>query len=392
MNYLSLYKVKWKKVLEIEEYIYSKMTWKERKKALRDSLDFLFFHRPAIPGKQMITDFLFVKVMQRSDYNKLFNQIYSTCCKKKFSLNITYTKSQRIRLYPLYILIKYFPLLISKIKLDPIKSLYIIYKMIQYLEVYEKLNHRISYKYLVVFSDMQAIENLLVQMAKLKDIKTVTLQHGLYIDYTKMENINCVNYKNHVSDFFLAWGNSTKDLIEKFNPYSKVVICGKPIETKNIQSQKSNYFTILFDQNLLKQYNHKLLQIAYNLHEKTKLKVNIRFHPHNRKSAYKIKKDIVYIDKELESSVFILGHTTSLIHELLRIGIPVFKLNSDVPALDIPETLTFSNYNDVENILKHNDLQKHNFVENGQEFISFISEESLNKYKEFFIKLSENRI
>ena len=392
MNYLSLFKVKWKKVLDIEEYIYSQMTWKERKKALHDSFMLLFFRRPSIPDKHLVTDFLFVKVMQRTDYNKLFDQIYSTCPEKKYSLNITYTHSQHIRLYPLYIFIKYFPLLISKLKLNPIKSLYLTYKMIQYLEVYEKLNNRISYKHLVVFADMQAIENLLIQMAKLKGMTTVTLQHGLYIDYTKMENINSVNYKNHVADFFLAWGNSTKELIEKFKPNAKVVICGKPLEAKNISSQKSNYFTILFDQNLLKQHNHDLLKIAYDLHEKTQLRVNIRFHPHNRKSAYKIKKDIVYIDKELESSVFILGHTTSLIHELLRMGIPVFKLNSDVPALDIPKALTFSNANDIEAILKHYDLKKHNFVEDGQEFISFIGRDSLKKYKEFFIGLSKNCI
>lgn len=390
MSYLSLFKIKWEKVLDIEEYIYTSMSWKERKKALKNSLKFLFFSRPSIPDTQLTTDFLFVKVMQRADYNKLFNQIYSTCDDEKYALNIRYTPSKNIRKYPLYIFIKYFPLLISKFTLNPVKSLYLLYKMIQYLEVYEKLNKRVNYTNLVVFADMQAIENLLVQTANLNGITTVTLQHGLYIDYTKMENINSVNYKNHVADFFLAWGNSTKALIEKFNPDSKVVICGKPIETEKLPSQKSDYFTVLFDQNLLKEYNQKLLEIAYVLHNKTELKVNIRFHPHNRKTAYNIKEAITYIDKELESSVFILGHTTSLIHELLRMGIPVFKLNSDIPALDIPKALTFSNAHDVEAILKHYDLQKHNFVEDGQEFISFIGDESLDKYRNFFIELSKN--
>lgn len=61
-----------------------------------------------------------------------------------------------------------------------------------------------------------------------------------------------------------------------------------------------------------------------------------------------------------------------------------------MPALDIPEALTFSNANDVEMILKHYDLQTHDFVKDGVEFINYIGDESLDKYRNFFIELSKN--
>ena len=61
--------------------------------------------------------------------------------------------------------------------------------------------------------------------------KTIALQHGLYVDYEGHETVNTSNYLHHVSQNFLAWGNNTKRLIQKYKPTSNVYVCGKPVAT-----------------------------------------------------------------------------------------------------------------------------------------------------------------
>ena len=388
-------KVEWGTVLEGAVYIYNTASWKIKIRTWLQVILQLFIKLPNIKDDDRNVDYLFIKSMVRDDYDKLFYQIASCCPQDKLVEDIVYYRSGgimrsgglrpvRISMFPFQVFIKYSSFLLKYLEWNIFKSVFIMTHVLRCLEVYEYLEMNIKYKNLIVFADMQAIDNFLVQTAKIKGIPTVTLQHGLYIDYTEMENVNCINYKNHVADYFLAWGNSTKELIEKFNPDANVIICGKPLEEKETPIKKLDYFTVMFDQNLLSSYNQKLLDIAYEMQERTHLKVNIRFHPYNNEADYAIKNDGTYIGKELNASVFILAHTTSMIHELLRMGMPVFKLTSKVPALDVPEFLKFSTTDELEKAINQNDLQAHDFKEDGKEFISFIAEESLEKYQEFF--------
>ena len=391
-------KVDWGIVLEGAIYIYNTASWKIKVRTWLQVILQLFIKLPKIEDHDRDVDYLFVKSMVRDDYDKLFYKIASCCPETKLVENIVYYRSGgimrsgglrpvRISLFPFQVFFKYYSIISKFLAWNIFKSVFIMTHVLRCLEVYEYLEKNVKYKYLIVFADMQAIDNFLVQAAKIKGIPTVTLQHGLYIDYTEMKNVNCINYKNHVADYFLAWGNSTKELIEKFNPDANVIICGKPLEEKEAPIEKLDYFTVMFDQNLLSSYNQKLLDIAYEMQERVQLKVNIRFHPYNNEADYTIKKEVTYIGKELNPSVFILAHTTSMIHELLRMGVPVFKLKTEVPALDVPKFLKFSTTDELEKALNQNDIKKHDFKEDGKYFISFIGKESLEKYQEFFSDL-----
>jgi hypothetical protein len=394
LGYKEISNVDWKMVLESAEYNYNTSTWIKRGQSWIRAFIRLFIRLPSVGSHSSLVDILFVKSLSRDDYDELFERVVSCCPQDKYLEYDVYgsydgAPYSRISFFSFGVLIKYFPFLISFINWNLSKSVYVMTHVLLYLRVFEYLNKSIEYKNLIVFADMQAIDNLLVQTAKLKNITTVTLQHGLYIDYSRMENINSINYKNQVADYFLAWGNSTKELIQKYNPHTCVEVCGKPIEYKEISSQKEDYFTVLFDQELLMLYNRKLLNFAYKLQKKTQLNVNIRFHPHNNEADYDIKKSITYINKEPEASVFVLAHTTSMIHELLRIGIPVFKFKSDVPALNVPEFLEFSTIDELEKAINQNDIQTHDFKEDGKEFINYIGDEALGRYREFFARLQK---
>lgn len=392
MEYKDVYRVDWKKVLGIETYKYESLSWVGRFRLWLKLILQLFFRLSSVGEQAREVDFLFVKSLSRGDYDKLYADIASCCPEEKLVEDIIFYRREgfrflRLRLKPFLVFIKYLPLFIIFLEWNLARSVYMMTYVLRCLDIFEKINKNISFKNLVVFADMQPIDNFLVQVAKLNGIPTVTLQHGLYIDYTKMENVNSLNYKNHVSDYFLAWGDSTKYLIEKFNPDARVVICGKPIQKIALATEKKDYFSVLFDQNLLKMYNAKLLEMAYELHETTGLKVNIRFHPYNKMDDYQIHNDASCFDEDLESSVFILAHTTSLIHELLRKGFPVFKLISDVPALSVPAALEFSSVSELEAAIRQSDLENYDFEKYGKEYIRYINDMSLDKYAEFFSTL-----
>lgn len=379
-----LFDIDWEKVLEIDKHIYRSYSGKVIVELFFKSLLKLIFRRPTINTDKVAVDFLFVKVMQRQDYDAYFNQVTNVCPEKKCVIDIKYENTFYPRVTPFIVFFKYLSLVISLRDTKVYRSIYLLPVLLQYLEVYDRVNQSVDYKNLVVFSDMQPIENLLVQSARLNDITTVTMQHGLYIDYTRFDNINTVNYKNQVAEYFLAWGASTKELIHQWQPSTKIVICGKPLKEMSRLSKQEDYFTVLFDQNLLREYNREMLVIAYDLQKATGLNVNVRFHPRNNPAFYPIRKNVTYINKEIEESKFILAHTTSMIHEIIRLGRPVFKFKSIIPSLPLPENLIFSTAHELRDIIANADLEENACKAIGKEFILYINDESLKKYREFF--------
>lgn len=379
-----LFDVDWEKVLKIDKHIYRSLPTKEIVSLFFKSLVSLVVRRPTIDSKKVVVDFLFVKVMQRHDYDDYFNQVTNVCPEKKHVVNIKYERVLFPRALPFIILFRYFPLIIFLLDRKVCRSIYLLPVVLQYLEVFDTINKSVDYKNLIVFSDMQSIENLLVQSARLSNITTVTMQHGLYIDYTRFENLNSINYKNQVAEYFLAWGNSTKELIHYWQSSTKIVICGKPLYKLARLNKKKDYFTILFDQNLLRKYNREMLIIAYDLQKSIGLNVNVRFHPRNNPASYRISKGVTSINKEVEGSKFILAHTTSMIHEIIRLGTPVFKYKSTIPSLPLPDNLIFSTADELIDIITKDDMDEYDCEEIGKEFILYIGDESLGKYREFF--------
>ncbi len=334
-------------------------------------------------------DFLFLKSMKRDDYDQFFTDVYSQAPESKLYLDIRLIKTAKAKLNGIFSILKYSPYFFLCFIWFGNSAKYTFYKFIKYKRM-QNILIKMNFKYLVVFADMQAVDNMIVQWAKLNNIKTVTLQHGLYVDYEDFKNINCVNYKNAVSDYFLAWGEETKELIKKYHPNITVKIVGKPIQINDNYKSTGEYFTVLFDQNIFEDYNKKILSSAYLVAKTMHLKVNIRFHPYNNRNNYSIEDNITLVNEPLNNSEFVIGHTTSMIYEVMRLGIPVFKLKTEIPSNQIDPIFLFENEDDL--LKKLRITNQIDFSEKGKYYIDCFGEKSLLKYKNFLIDLKNNTI
>ncbi|MBD9680009.1 hypothetical protein IB274_25100 [Pseudomonas sp. PDM18] len=379
--------IDWDKVLEIDSHIYSSFDPEARKKHFWKTLEEVFKSRPNLDKDISPCDFLFVKSMRRADYDWLFESIAQECLRSKRLLDIYRIYTGKLRPYPLLLVLKYFPLFFSMLSHGFHKAVYLFVKAVGYLEVLERVGKFYPHQNLVVFADMQPIDNLLVQAARLRNQKTVTLQHGLYVDYSEKPNINVVNYKNMVSEYFLAWGAATGELINNYHSGAKVVLCGKPMKEPALQDEQGDYFTVLFDQNAFRSYNAEMLRIAYDLAKKTKLKVNVRFHPRNNPASYRVRQDSTYTGLSWEGSRFILAHTTSMIHEIMRFGVPVFKYDTEIPCADVPCELKFKSVDDLRGLVAGIRNAEFDFEEVAGRYICSVGDESLFRYRDFFSRV-----
>jgi hypothetical protein len=380
----------WDKILEIERYLFAQKKHRLLTKFFLRKLLYVFLKRPVFGPLKTKTDFLFLKVMQRDDYQKLFDDICAQCHSDKVVADIGYEKSNFPSLRKLIYLVRHREVIAMLWRANGRKEfLFCMPSILEYLEVFDTLK-RLSFRHLVVFADMQPIESLMVQAANhTGTINTVTLQHGLYIDYGEYDNINCTNYKNQVSRHFLAWGEATQNLIERWHEEVQVTICGKPIQAPEVDCSDGDYFTVLFDQNMMYRYNKEMLDICYAVRNETGLKLNIRFHPRNNPKRYIDETTDIYINQEIAGSRFIIAHTTSLIHELMRTGTIVYKYQSDIPSHDVPVQYTFATADGLLALLKdHQHDARQECMEYGKQYIRYIGDASLMKYRHFFERLS----
>jgi len=391
LSFYDLYRLNWEKVLRPESILFDTFNNQQKTERLNNLIKLISFSRPDIHPRPIDTNVLFFKSMNRADYNEQFSQIQKLNSDSSL-LDLRYKNAPQRRKYPFYIIFKYFPLLLfTNIRFNSLKRIiYLIACQIKYLEVAEK-TYKNNFNFLVVHADMQPTENMLCQIAKKKNIKTVTLQHGLYVDYKNDFNINVVNYENQVANYFLAWGDDTRQLIRKYHTNTNVVICGKPLKPLDFISTK-NYFTVIFDQQLFHEYNIQLLEIAYTIAKKLKIKINLRLHPSNNINTYRLEEGIVIFDTNIYDSQFVIGHTSSLLFELMRLGIPSYKFRSKIPSNHIDEDFIFSDVEELSaKIIKHTES---NFIfsKYAKRYITYIGEDSLQQYRNFFKRLKNGKI
>lgn len=372
----------WKMITKIDSYIY--LRTKNRKSILNNSYKLFFQGYPDLPDK-LETQFLFFKSLIRPDYDDFFNKVYNQAPHEKEKINIIYKYSKVIYYIRLLKLIFYWPIFIKIYHKNFNVSIYCYIKAITYIGVLKVID-KYSFKHLISFADMQGVENMIMQYYKKRNIHTSTMQHGLYVDYSQFDNINRVNYENVVSDYFLAWGAETSELIKNYHSSTNIVICGKPLVKVNYYSL-SNFFTVVFDQSLFTDQNRELLAIAYSISEITKLNINVRLHPWDQKERYAFKIDKINFDKDIFQSLFVVGHTTSMIFECMRFGIPAFKYKTRFPSNVISDDLTFTNAEEL--IQRINNIDKYNFAELGKYYLEYVGDESLQKYAEFFKSLND---
>ncbi len=199
----------------------------------------------------------------RDDYKVLFHSITANINENKLLIEDYKIKNEQLNIEASRFLSTN-QWVLELIEADcPITKACLYIKFCSYLFVLEKIK-KINFKRLVLFADMQPVENLLAQYFRLQNIETVTLQHGLYVEYKDMDTVNVINYKHCVSEFFLAWGNNTKLLIEKYCPDTKAIICGKPkilmANNNHNVEVKNSFCLIVLDQNIFDKQNFEMIQ------------------------------------------------------------------------------------------------------------------------------------
>ena len=237
-------------------------------------------------------------------------------------------------------------------------------------------------KFVVTFAEMRPVENVLVQWFNLQGIKTITLQHGLYIDYGSQRTINRLNYEASCAQIFLAWGQETVDLVTRFNPSAKAVVCGAPQIAEPSDELAPPCIYVVFDGDINQEQNRQLLKVGKELGRELELEIVVGLHPRNQKSLYELV-GVSFLPNgdDYARSGFVLGHTTTQIIKLARFGKRVFKLRSEEPCNRlIPESVQFTT---IEELRNH--ISAESYPDGwAQAHIHSIAASSLQYYKEFF--------
>lgn len=378
------------KVLLIDSLLYAELEGLGKLRGLASALRAAFFGRLILKFEGRSGGFVFVKSMNRPDYDRLFDTVVSTAPDSSSVIRIRHANRRLPRLAPFLLLARHASSFARIDRRRPLRTIYLAARLCLYLEAAESLLRSARFHTLVVFADMQPFDNLIVQLAAAFGAETITLQHGLYVDYESHPNINRANYLNVVSRHFLAWGTGTRDLIGRFHPACRVVVCGKPDESDWIEAleppQEGGYITVIFDQNLLRDYNRKLLRIGHDFAKEKGVRLNLRPHPYNRLEDYAIEPGTL-LNAPLRGSDWILAHTSTLIHELLAAGIPVLKFATEIPALDTPLELRFGTIEELRGLVAKGPLTADRCRAFAEHHIACTGAASRARYARFFEEL-----
>ncbi len=323
---------------------------------------------------------IFYKSMDRSDYDLLLNKVVGlrnytivNLSNKSSNLNVSLIRFIKNNYRYADVIEEGNPYLNQALKI----------KLLSYCYMFGKLYRHT--KKAVFFSDMQGPENFFCQAFKISKVPTATMQHGLYVEYFNEENINVINYKNHVADYFLAWGDCTANLIQKYRPDSKVVVVGKPTLNPvsfRASSGKSGYILIVSDQNMFDKQNINMISIVLSAMRKDLKRILVKLHPSNERAMYLKKFPKLNIVDEIPKDIdLVVGHTTSLLYEMFSQGYNVLRYRTAVESIHFPPEAEFDSAKRFE---KAREWASSNETSKGSGYyIKYLGKESLDHYKSF---------
>lgn len=235
---------------------------------------------------------------------------------------------------------------------------------------------------IVFFADMQPVEHLLSLHFRSKGVTTVTMQHGLYVDYGDFDTVNKINYLHQPSEYFLSWGANTTGLIRRFHPGAKVVECGKPLifaaETGGARPG-TPYVAVLLDQKIFHNQNREMLRIVIRYASSKGLAVTVRLHP--QLSRNELFEEFPEVTERLEFSdaELVVGHTSTMIYEAVYLGCRVHRYRSEAPAIPLPDSCEFSSFEELLECLSRPMPEGL-----GEQFFRAVGDAALRNYAEFF--------
>ena len=232
------------------------------------------------------------------------------------------------------------------------------------------------------FAEMRPFENVLVQHFNSKSVPTATLQHGLFIDYGDKKTVNRLNYEASCAQIFLAWGEETSELILRFNPKAEIIICGALQISDKVEDREPACVYVVLDADINRKENEILLDIGKRVGEALSIELVACLHPRNQKEWY----DLEAYSFPSESDAYtrkglVLGHTTTQLLKLARLGKLVYKLKSAEPCnRRIPEEVCFS---DAEELLSKMNTGNYPY-DWSHAHIAHIDSSAVSKYSAFF--------
>lgn len=368
-------------ILEIERATLSKINDDTKKDYLWQRLEELLYNDFTIPQNEE-APLLAFRSLDRKDYERLFNQVLESTDTPVIRAE-NYRKQRQYANPEAADFVHQSTILMRYIEEDSpiLRGCLYVHLCIHFWIVSMLFTN--SFRQLVLFADMQSVENLAAQIARIKGIKTVTMQHGLYVDYGSYNTINVVNYRNHNSDYFLAWGPETKALIERYRSDAQVVVCGNPVLEKSKLEYANNdhdYILVVLDQFIFKEQNLEMLRLVSEYGKKKGVPVAVRCHPTDNKETYFTRIQGLIDNGDVSKAKFVVGHTTTLLFEVLAKGIPTLQYVSDIPRINLPGELQFNDVASLEAI----DIGARDFAELARHYVEFSGDEAMAEYAKFF--------
>lgn len=208
-------------------------------------------------------------------------------------------------------------------------------------------------------------ETIITQLVKKQNKPTFTVQNYSISEF-KTFNYEAVTYENFISDYFLVWGESSKDVLSKFIPKSKIIVAGNPNYNNLFQLKKIKFnpkiCSVFLSHRQFNSSNYSLVEIMNNFSkEHPEINVNISLHPDSNSEEFSklIKEKNIHIlptilkkEEVLSESDFIILHNSSISIEGLKYQIPIFRFyDSSTLKKDLPE-LSFKNKEELERKFK----------------------------------------
>ena len=150
-----------------------------------------------------------------------------------------------------------------------------------------------QYKKVVTFCDAHPIENYITQLANHKCIKTYTLQHGQYCVVSDQDNPDSESVLNFMSDVLFCWGPVTKrEFIRNGFSSDRIYLSGRMKKENassliNVDTKKMKFGVLLSGENN-RSVNFKLIEIANDISASKGMPYEIRLHPANSISDYRM--------------------------------------------------------------------------------------------------------
>lgn len=317
---------------------------------------------------QKLDIMIFLSLSGRKDYQEICESV-KTCLPSKLQVGIIdYNEGLKLDAHFSKKLRVYFESLFKKLSKEDIwgRSPAETYESYFYdlaRLIYLSLNAET--KLFLAFASMQSHDNILTDCFKFRNSKTATLQHGLYVEYKQQETLNKINYKINPSDFFLAWGKETVNIVKSYNPDCKYIICGHPTDkyqklSKSEHGKKNKFITVFLDQKLFEKENHEMLSIVILVATKLRYSIKVRLHPQLDENLYSKKYPEIYQDGSLDNTNICIAHTTTMLIESAYINIPTFQYKTTCDTLCFPEEYQFSSEVELENLIKTIGSQEYN--------------------------------